>query len=153
LPLEESMEHLQHAATCDFCSQKLRAASRIFEDDLSPAEEAAIDSFPSTKPDRQRELADRLGRDSKLNYRSSETKCLRAVCRKLFLYLTPVAAAVLMAFFLIGRDPVRRVEGQLAEAYTLNRSIEMRFAGTHHADIQQHRGGSEGSLINKPDAY
>ncbi len=148
----ESLAYLQHAATCDACAQKLRTATRIFEDELSPAEEATLNSLPSSNPGGQRGLAEKLGRDAKLQNRYSEVKGLQANWKKLLFYLTPLTAA-LVIFFLVVRDPAGRVEGLLADAYTKNRSIEMRFAGADHADIQQHRGGNERSLVNKPDAY
>lgn len=62
LSTERSLQHVQHASGCSFCAQKLRKATHMFVIGATLEEEKEIEISPSRSSERQRELAEKLGR-------------------------------------------------------------------------------------------
>jgi hypothetical protein len=67
---------------------------------------------------------------------------------------TAIAASALLAFGLwfTQRDTPEKVEKLLAQAYTEQRTMEMRIPYAAHADFRQTRSGETSSLLNSPAA-
>jgi CHAT domain-containing protein/cytochrome c-type biogenesis protein CcmH/NrfG len=126
LPPEEATRYIQHAATCDSCSGKLRAATRIFQDNLSPTEEA-LDALPSSRPEQQRTLAEKLARVSSSTSKSAlkpESLKRRPFWRSLRYTFSAAAVLLLVAFFSLGYI----TDQLLARAYSDQGLLEYRIA-------------------------
>jgi hypothetical protein len=99
LPANESLRHAQHAATCDSCGKKLKAATRLFESELSSQEEQILNSLPSSRTQRQQIMAEQLSQVAKaasqpeLTY--AEKKKPRRPLWRFFALACAVALAVL----------------------------------------------------------
>ncbi|MBZ5524551.1 MAG: hypothetical protein LAP21_20115 [Acidobacteriia bacterium] len=155
---EDGLRYIQHAATCDQCGQKLKAATRIFQDSLSPAEERLLDSLPSSGAEHRRKFAEESAQAADQTTPQAlnspvETKRQRSFWKPLSFVLTASAAAATVVFvFVIQRNPALEVERLLATAYTENRRIPMRIPYAKHAGSPETRSGHNGSLVNTPVA-
>lgn len=145
LSSEETTKHVQHAADCPSCGPKLRSATRLFAEEVTPEEEKALSSLPSASPEAQRKLAEKL----------SPGKPKRSFWWPLSFSLAGAAVAAI-AFFtlpvLISRNSPAETQRLLAEAYTQNRQIEMRLPYAKHGEIKQQKSGDAGSLLAMPAA-
>jgi tetratricopeptide (TPR) repeat protein len=143
----ESLTYIQHAATCASCAQKLRTANRIFEDELSAAEESTINSLPSSNPDRQRELAEMLGKVSKAqeDKKGLEVKqTLRIPWRRLLLYAIPATACVIVGLLVSNsiyvKGQVQEVQAFVDSEYGKGRPGDYRLAGMPYQRNRGERG-------------
>jgi tetratricopeptide (TPR) repeat protein len=146
---EEAMAHIQHAAICDSCSLKLRAATRMFEDDLSPIEET-LDSLPSSNPNRQRELAEKLGQGSTLQQNEARPQAKvtsRSFWRRLFFYAIPATACVVAALMVsnsvYAKRQVREVQEFVDSEYGKGRPMYYRLAGMPYRRVRTERGATD----------
>jgi len=90
---------------------------------------------------------------------SSASRKLSTPGRKPFLWkwafipaATAACAAIAFGIWFTQRDTPEKVEKLLAQAYTEQRTMEMRIPGAKHSDFHQERGVN-GSLLNLPDSY
>jgi hypothetical protein len=65
---------------------------------------------------------------------------------------TAVCALIAFSIWFTQRDTPEKVEKLLAQAYTEQRTMEMRIPYAEHSDFHQERGES-GSLLQLPDSY
>lgn len=155
LPETESLQHIQHAAECSSCGRKLKIATRMFEEQLSPEEKETLAQLPSAEAKGQRKLAERLGGTAATNVRVVADKRKRSFWKPLSFSLAgaAVAIAAVLVFVSVNRhDSPADVAKLLAQAYTENRTIETRIPGAKHAEIRQQKSGDTGSLLNTPEA-
>lgn len=153
LSSEESLKYVQHAAECASCAHKLRIAIRIFQDELSPEEESQLDALPGAEVIGRKRLAEKLAHGISLD--SPRAPIIPKQRKRSFGVLLSVAGAaavVAIVFFAIPRNSPAAVQKLLAEAYTENRTIEMRIPYAKYAEIRQRRSGDAGSLLNTPAA-
>jgi len=61
-------------------------------------------------------------------------------------------AAIAFSVWYNQRETPEKVEKLLAQAYTEQRTMEMRWPGAAHADFKQTRSGETASLLNSPEA-
>lgn len=155
LSSDESLKYVQHAADCPSCGPKLRNATQLFAEELTPEEEKAISSLPSASPKAQRKLAEKLTGLTVITPQPVQEH-KRSFWWPLSFSLAGTAAVAAVAFFtiplLISRNSPAAVQELLAEAYTQNRQIEMRIPGAKHGEIKQQRSGDSGSLLATPAA-
>jgi len=159
---------IQHAATCDHCGPLLRTFTEDFSDDFTPEEQAALANLQSSSNAWQKNTVREMmkagavsgagasGSESiepaapMINSQSSPRKspARPTAGRKPFSWkwiLIPATAAVVaMAAFSIWytqRNTPEKVEKLLAQAYTEQRTMEMRWPGaTYSALSPQERG-------------
>lgn len=150
LASDESLRHVQHAAECESCAQRLRAATRMFQEELSPEEEKEIAALPSAGAREQRKLAQKMagavGSDVS-PAREISAKRRRSLWWPLSFSLAGAAAVAAAVFFVWPRNSPADVEKLLAQAYTQDRTIEMRIPGAKHAEIRQLRAAGAGSIL------
>jgi tetratricopeptide (TPR) repeat protein len=150
---EDSLKHVQHAADCSTCGPRLRTATQIFKEELTPEEEKTISSLPSASPQAQRRLAERLMQSTSSPIPEPVPKPKPSFWWPLSFSLAGAAAVAAVAlYFFIPRNSPADVQKLLAEAYTENRQIEMRIPGAKHAEMKQQRSGEAGSLLAIPGA-
>lgn len=156
LPDTEGAKYVQHASECDSCGKKLATAMRLFQEDLTKEEEQALAELPGATPTAQRKLAERLAGSTASTTEPPPEKRKRSIWWPLSFSLAGAAVVVAVSFFavpvLISRNSPAEAQKLLAEAYTENRTIEMRIPGAKHAEIRQQRSGDSGSILNTSEA-
>jgi tetratricopeptide (TPR) repeat protein len=159
----------QHAATCDHCGPLLRAYTEIFSDDFTPEEQAALANLQSSSAAWQKNTARQMleagaasavgASASKSDKKASaQTPASSSRDRKPLFWkwiLIPATAAVVVAafsFWYTQHDTPEKVEKLLAQAYTEQRTMEMRIPYAAHANFKQTRSGDTTSLSSSPEA-
>ena len=166
---------LQHAASCDHCGPLLRIFTEDFSDDFSAEEQAALANLQSSSADWQKNTARQMMKAaatraaaaveaSAAGRQSSRQKSFKGspkttAGRKPFFWkwvmVPAIAAVVAVAAFSIWyaqRDTPEKVEKLLAQAYTENRTTELRWPGAKYANIRQTRSGESGSILSVPES-
>jgi tetratricopeptide (TPR) repeat protein len=156
-----------HAATCDRCGPLLKRYTDICSDDFSPEEQAVLDSLQSSSAAWQQQTARKMlaaagAQTAPADFPAKTRRIaepLTTSVRKSFFWkwaLIPATAAIcgLIAFSIwyTQRDTPEKVEKLLAQAYTDQRTMEMRVPGAAHADFKQTRSGESASLLNAPES-
>jgi tetratricopeptide (TPR) repeat protein len=173
----ESRPLLEHASQCDHCGQLLRAATEDLNPEISPEEQELIRQLPSARPGWQQDLARKMAdataaqesanravsvrekdpsvtdRETHLSARSSGRSWPFA---NWTLWAAPVAAAAVVAvgaaIWIERSSPSLSSTNQLiAQAYTEQRPIELRFPGAGYGPIRQQRGESGPSRSRMDD--
>src|SRR5258708_2556959 len=125
---EDGMRYIQHASTCDECGQRLKAATRIFGDNLSPAEEQLLNSLPSMRPHAQLKLAETASQSgdapSKSELQSTVIMPVRKSFSRRITYVLAAAATIVFATFLTTGPATVYL---LAKGYTQQGTLEYRI--------------------------
>jgi CHAT domain-containing protein len=150
---EQSEELLEHVAACDHCSTRLREIESVFSDRVSPDEEAILQKLKSSEVAWQRQMASRLrsGHAPKIQKRASSAEARRSD-RGRYRWAYALAAFLLLAvsgWWLMRQKPEARALRLIAEAYTEQRTVAMRFVGADYGPIRQTRSGP-GSALSRP---
>ncbi|HEU4415334.1 MAG TPA: hypothetical protein VFT65_11175, partial [Candidatus Angelobacter sp.] len=145
---------LQHASTCDHCGSLLRTFSESFSDEFTAEEKQAIASQRASSVSWQRETARKMLAQASAR-QSAEMPALdesRGVTSQRVRFfsrrwaLVPAAAAaaaaIAVGIWYTQRDTPEKVEKLLAQAYTENRTIEMRWPGAEWDRANVTRGPS-----------
>ncbi len=149
----------RHAATCDHCGPLLRTYTEIFSDDFTPEEQAALANLQSASAEWQRNTAREMmeaagvqataapSTDGQSSLRKSSAK--PTTDRKPFFWkwaLVPaiavvvVLAAITFPIYLARRDTPEKVEKLLAQAFTEQRPMEIRWPGAAWSQYSAQRG-------------
>ncbi len=175
LPEAVGAKLTRHAATCDHCGPLLRIYTEDFSDDFSQEEQAVLSSLQSSSARWQKKTAQQMlgaaratSAGAKTGATSAETNAGAAIAISpaegpsalagrsplFWKWIIPAAAAAcaLIAFgiWYSQRDTPEKVEKLLAQAYTEQRTMEMRIPGAEYSDISQKRSGEPESILNLP---
>jgi len=150
-----SRQMLEHAASCDHCGPLLRGVGKYLASETTPEENAILDTLESNRIEWQRQMAQRLSRTPPtLESKPSPVGLLWKTNPLRFrLALTALFVLVLgfaMVWFLRSRTGTT-ADLLLAEAYTQQRTIELRIPQARYAPLRQERGAARSSLA-KPSA-
>jgi tetratricopeptide (TPR) repeat protein len=150
-PASQGQSLLAHAAQCDHCGALLRQATEDLGAELSPEEQTVLSRMESSKAEWQQDLAHRLGA-------TTQPAVLPRPARRRWFALpawsyaaAAVAAVAVVAVILWRVQPggPDKAERLLAQAYTEQRTLELRFRGAGHAPVRLQRGRSR---ENRPAA-
>jgi len=171
---EEFSGYSDHAAQCDHCGPLLRQA---IADALTPDEEVQIASLHTSTAEWQRSIVERLVRlnpEQPVEQANLDPKGvmpsvpLQTRWKRLlfsqsgFARIIPSSNRLAIPAFLIGlvllgawivtRWEKRQLATQLiADAYTEQRTLDVRIEGTHYVPLQQNRGaGEQQERMNRP---
>ncbi|MBB5059669.1 CHAT domain-containing protein [Granulicella aggregans] len=141
---------LEHAARCSHCGPLLKAAVEDFADELTPEEEEMLRSLPSSTLAGQSMIADSL-RVSSLPPagHAGWTSQSWFGARPELKFALPAAAVVLFGVGLVATRHYwqKPSPGSLiAQAYSENRTIELRIPGADYAPTRARRGGDTSNL-------
>jgi CHAT domain-containing protein/tetratricopeptide (TPR) repeat protein len=142
----DSDNYVSHAAHCDHCSPLLHQAIADTADDLTPEEEAEIAGLPSSRPAWQHKFAAVL-RESKIQ----STPTLRRTRLLSWAVFGALAASILVtvAFVVRGRwSP--SPERLLAQAYSEDRTLELRIPGGDASPLRTERGANRSLMEQDP---
>ncbi|HEY2236366.1 MAG TPA: tetratricopeptide repeat protein [Candidatus Angelobacter sp.] len=157
---------LQHASTCDHCGPLLRTYTEIFSDDFTPEEQATLANLRNSSTEWQKNTARQMletagtavktsadtADTSAADKQSSQQKSFKGSTatttgRKLFFWkwaLVPVSAAVVavtaFSIWYTQRDTPKKVEALIAQAYTEERPIVLRWPGAAWGQYSVQRG-------------
>jgi tetratricopeptide (TPR) repeat protein len=158
----EAAPLLAHASECDYCGPLLREATEDFAPELSAQEQARIGQLPSVEAVRQRDIARKMAElsGSRPAANISSVRETRPHVGWSFSAWTrwaaPVAVAAVLALaavLWIERSPSLSSTNKLiAQAYTAQRPIELRFPGAGYSPVRQERGeiGPQRSRMDEP---
>lgn len=149
-PSDEALKHLQHASRCDHCGPLLREAVTEMNAHITDAEAKQIAALESARSEWQRKLAARITGTPEATAPAPWWKVWGSAPRL-------AIAGGLLAVIVVGSwVAVRQARPQtpsdlLAQAYSEQRSFELRMAGAQYAPVRVQRGG-EGSFLSRPEA-
>jgi len=150
---KESKELLQHAAICDHCGPLLRYWVSTFSSDVTEDEEKMLRELESSGPEWQESVARQLSEQRESWWR-------RWGHRLADLYLRPfrwrnwilagAAVAVVILLVIVQRQP--STDRLLANAYTKQRTFELRIAGAEYGPIRMLQTAADRSPLDRPPA-
>jgi hypothetical protein len=141
-PPDQAAKLTQHASQCDHCGPLLRTYIEDFSDELSPEDEALLGRLKSSSAGWQKKVVQEMLTEA--------AGASAAKSKKTFSWrwlLAPVAlaacAALAFAIWYSRRDTPEKVEKLLAQAYTEQRTMEMRWPGAKWAPVRVTRGNAQ----------
>ena len=166
----------RHAATCHHCGPLLSIYTDDFSDDFSQEEQAVLSSLQSSSARWQKKTAQQMlgaARATSAGVRTgasateanagatlavssaggpSPIASRRPLLWK-WIFPAATAACALIAFSIwyTQRDTPEKVEKLLAQAYTEQRTMEMRIPGAEYSDFKQRRSSEDSSILNTPE--
>ena len=147
-PPDQASKLVQHAAQCDHCGPLLRSYVADFSDEASDEDQAWLAKLKSSSANWQKKVVADLRASSGRSTAKPEKK--RFPWRWVWAPAA-LAACVAIAFavWYQQRETPEKVEKLLAEAYTEQRTMEMRFPDSAWAPVRMTRG-PEDSRFLKP---
>jgi CHAT domain-containing protein len=145
-----SRQMLEHAASCDHCGPLLRAATEDLASESTPEENSILDSLESNHNEWQKRMATRLNTTARIPEPrpSPPVSWWKSALFRPRLALT-ASFILLIAFasvwYLRSRSETTP-DRLLAEAYTQQRTLELRIPGAGYAPLRQERGAARSSL-------
>jgi len=158
-PKERAEELLEHAIGCGYCAPRLQGAIKIFEEQPTESELAQMSALASATAPWQAELAHRLASSAApavLSVSSTRTHGVLHRGLERFLVWPYVAAAATMLIALTAtaiwlgmrQTPIQQL---LAQAYSEQRTSDLRISGASYAPLRVERGGTS-SRLSRPAA-
>jgi CHAT domain-containing protein/tetratricopeptide (TPR) repeat protein len=150
----KAKELMAHAAQCDHCGPLLRSAADSLSDESTPEEERILSSLESGKPRWQRDVAGKLGGNAPHTavagvWGTDWWSGFAVWPRWAF---AGIALAILVAIVGLGLKISHAPSAQqlLAEAYTEQRTLELRIPGAKFAPMRLQRGRVGSALDRSP---
>lgn len=147
---EKAAPFITHAATCGWCGPRLKEAMRDLAEDITAEEQEALGKLPSASPGWQRAMARDLAAqqqkqrdpqpDPKPPFRWWPTLAWATALPAVAI----IAVAVGWVVWLKIREP--DVNALLAQAYTEQRTIELRMPGAKYGPMRVERGAERNDL-------
>jgi CHAT domain-containing protein len=147
---EEAAPFITHAATCGWCGPRLKEAMHDLADDITAEEQEALAKLPSASPGRQRAMARELAAQQQKQKDPQPDPKPRFRWWPKLAWATALPAVAIIALgagwlvWLKTREP--DVNALLAQAYTEQRTIELRMPGAKYGQISVQRGKERSSL-------
>ena len=159
---EEAARYVAHAAQCDWCGPLLKESMEDLALDTTAEEQEALEQLPSASPGWQREMAKKMATASgsadaptveKVEKPAKSKDPAQSKEKTGFVWWPKLVwagaglAVVIVAVFVgirLTREP--DVNQLLAQAYTEQRTIELRFPGAAYGPMRVERGGGKRDL-------
>lgn len=149
-PSDQASKLAQHAAQCDHCGPLLRSYIADFSDDASDENPAFLSKLKSSSANWQKKVVADLRASSGRSTAKPEKK--RFPWRWVWAPAALAACgAIVFAVWYQQRETPEKVEKLLAEAYTEQRTMEMRWPGAEWGRMQITLG-PEDSRFSKPNS-
>jgi len=150
-----------HAATCARCGPLLQEYIEDFSDESSPEEQAFLGQLRTASPEFRQQKAREMLQPEILKKNRVTPEPVPAIdWRRYFSWkwiMVPVTAAIAAVaaitfpVYLAGRETPEKAEKWMAQAYTEQRTFEMRWPGAEWGKFSPDRGPG-GSLFSEPEA-
>ena len=145
----------EHAASCDYCGPLFREATEDLADAGNSEEDAMIASLQTSQRHGRRDLAARLSRLSEgdRKQQGSHSWASFSIWPRFAVGLAALALLLFVGIRVFAPHPSAEAtaENLIAQAYTQERSFDVRFPGAAYAPLAAERG-SESSRVNRPAA-
>ena len=157
LPEAESFTHIQHAAECESCGKKLRNATRLFDEKLSPEEEKILSALPSTGAKAQSKLAERLASSGRgADVQQAKKKAIKFFALPFgrpqpWMAVAAVVIAAFVGFQAYRINEIGKIQTKIANQYKKGRPTEYRVAGVDFSRLTATMGGVERFYVRVPD--
>jgi tetratricopeptide (TPR) repeat protein len=158
---EQCAPLLEHASHCDHCGHLLRTATEDLNPEISSQEQERIRQLPSSSAGWQRDVARKMAEMSGATpapdisgRRETRARVARYFSGWMRWAVPAAAAAVLVvgAALWIERTPSLSSTNRLiAQAYTAQRPIELRFPGASYGPVRQQRGAQSSRMDEPPE--
>jgi len=143
---------LEHAANCDHCGPLLRNAAETTALESTSQEEAFLEELTSIRPEWQHKMA------ATLHQSRAEESAIKPLewIRELFSPMRLVVGSCVAVLLVVGAWVSWRnlrpqtVDQLLAEAYTEQRTLEVRIPGAKYAPLRLERGPGKSNLDKPP---
>lgn len=140
----------EHAAECDYCGPQLHHAISDLTREISDSERALFSMLPATTPDWQKEMAAKMEAGARPQLRQEAPR------RPWLVFTWAAAGCAALAIVVVlwwYHDQSSRVPSDLlAQAYTAQRTIELRIFESPHSALQVRRGSEANSTFDRPPA-
>lgn len=142
---EETQRQLEHALDCARCAALLKRFAEQFADETTPEERERIEGLASAHPDWQKDLARQMHQQNfpEQPHQTEKKTWYKPGFLARFV-LTAGSAAILLClawWFAYGRSD-RTVNRLLSEAYSTQRTMDLRMHGAGYAPVEVFRGGA-----------
>jgi CHAT domain-containing protein/tetratricopeptide (TPR) repeat protein len=143
---------IEHATDCPSCAKLLKQAAEQFADEMTPEEIQALRALRSADIDWQKAVAHRM---QALTAKESLPSALkrrwetRSLLPQLGGALAAVAILISLALWITMFEKSRTVNRLLSDAYSEQRTIDVRMAGARYAPVEAVRG-TELSRLRRP---
>jgi tetratricopeptide (TPR) repeat protein len=144
-----------HASNCERCGPLLQEYIEDFSDESSPEEQAFLSQLRTASPEyRKQKALEMLNREMFKKNLVTPAPVPATDWRRFFSWkwmMVPaiaavvVLAAIIFPVYLAGRDTPEKAEKQLAQAYTENRTMEMRWPRSAWSPYSVQRGATSES--------
>jgi tetratricopeptide (TPR) repeat protein len=151
----------RHAATCDHCGPLLKTYTEDFSDDFSPEEQVALANLQSASAAWQKNTARQMMEAGAVSATavsaskseresSAERPASSVTSRRPFFWrwalvpaTTAVVAVAAFSIWYTQRDTPEKVEKLFAQAYTEQRTMELRWPGAEWGPVRITRGSQD----------
>ncbi|MGC2696418.1 MAG: tetratricopeptide repeat protein [Candidatus Angelobacter sp.] len=148
-----------HAATCHRCGPLLQEYTEDFSDESSPEEQAFLNQLRTASPEFRQQKAREMFEREILKKNSVTPEPVPATDGRSFFSwkwimvpALPAVALIAVGIWYLQRDTPEKVEALLAQAYTEQRTLEMRWPGATWAPVRENRG-AENPSSSHPDSW
>ena len=158
---EKAQEYLRHAADCDHCGPLIRQATADLSDQFTSDEEEMISRLKSSDPAWQKRFARELAAKSQVQVGPRSTAQGKVLPGRWLSFprwqrwaLAAAAAIIIgvMLFPLATRYFSQTPDKLLAQAYSEQRNLELRFEGAQHGPVNIERAKGNDSRLNRSPA-
>jgi CHAT domain-containing protein len=158
---EEAARYVAHATQCDWCGPLFKESMEDLAQDVTAEEQEALAKLPSASPGWQRAMAEKLAASGNARAMAvaeaeepAKSKAKGGFGWWPKLVWAGSGLAVLIVGVLVGIRLTREpdVNALLAQAYTEQRTIELRMPGAAYGPMRVERGGAGRSSFSKPTA-
>lgn len=152
LPKQEGMQYVEHAAACSHCGPLLKAAIEDLGTELTPDEETKVASLSSANPVWQESLVARItgAPVPKAEAKQETPRRTPAFWPRWAFAATAAAVAAVAGWWGWIQFRTQSVDALLAQAYTDQRTIEVRIPGAKYAPMRVERGAGVSNLSKTP---
>lgn len=140
-----------HAAACGRCGPLLREYEEDFSDESSPDEQTFLNQLRTASPDFRQQKALEMLKQVRTTVPRPSPHWTFSWRWALIPAAAAACAAIAVSIWYLQRDTPEKVERWIAQAYTEQRPIEMRWPGAEWGKFSPDRGPG-GSLFSEPEA-
>jgi tetratricopeptide (TPR) repeat protein len=134
-----------HAAACDHCGPLLREYQEDFSDDITPEEQTALAQLRSASPAWQQQKAREMMQPVLMTVPRPSPRWTFSWRWALIPAAAAACAAIAISIGYTERDTPEKAEKLLSQAYTEQRTMEMRWPGAKWAPVREIRGAGNSS--------
>jgi tetratricopeptide (TPR) repeat protein len=135
-----SAELTAHAAACGRCGPLLQEFTEDFSDESSPEEQAFLDQLRTASPEFRQQKALEMLKKNRVTPEPVPATDWRRFFSWKWIMVPATVTLIAMGVWYLQRDTPERAEKLFAQAYTEQRTMEIRWAGADWSEVRTTRG-------------